>query len=163
MLIAVSAVFCLLLGSSVFAELKIGVVNVNKIFLDSPQIATAKSDFKKKFESREKALSDAQKDFQKTIEAFSKNSPTMKEDAQKAEQKKIMDQQKKLQEMQAKFQNDANAAQEEALKDFSKKMEIAVAKVAKEKGFDLVVAKASLAYVKDGLEITDDIVKQMKK
>jgi outer membrane protein len=162
-LIAVSAAFGLLLGSTAFAELKIGVINVNKIFLESPQVAAAKADFKKKFEGREKEITNAQKDFQKTIEAFSKNSPTMKADVQKVEQQKIMDQQKKLQEMQMKFQNDANNAQEDALKDFSKKMETVVSKVAKEKGLDLVVAKASLAYNKDELEITNDVLKQMKK
>lgn len=162
-LLAVSAACCLLLGSTVFAELKIGVINVNKVFLESPQVAAAKADFKKKFEGREKELNDAQKDFQKSIEAFSKNSPTMKDDARKAEQQKIIDKQKKLQDMQMKFQSDANSAQEEALKDFSKKMETAVTKVAKEKGLDLVVAKASLAYSKDELEITPDVLKIMKK
>ena len=162
-LLAVSTACCLLLGSTAFAELKMGVIDVNKIFRESPQVAAAKTDFKKKFEGREKALNDAQKDFQKAIETFSKNSPTMKDDARKAEQQKIIDQQKKLQDMQMKFQNDANSAQEEALKDFSKKMESAVTKVAKDKALDLVVAKASLAYSKDELEITTDVLKIMKK
>lgn len=162
-LLAVLTACCLLLGSTVFAELKIGVINVNKVFLESPQVAAAKASFKKKFEGREKELNNAQKDFQKAIETFSKNSPTMKADVQKTEQQKIIDQQKKLQEMQMKFQNDANAAQEEALKDFSKKMESAVATVAKNKGLDLVVAKASLAYNKEELEITNDVLKILKK
>ncbi len=163
MLLAATTACCLLLGTAAFAELKIGVINVNEIFLKSPQIATAKAKFKKDFDVKEKALNEAQKNFQKAIEDFSKNSPTMKEDAKKAEQQKIVDQQKKLQEMQAKFQNEANAAQEDALKDFSKKMETAVAKVAKDKSLDLVVAKASLAYSKAELEITSDVLKVMTK
>jgi hypothetical protein len=38
------------------------------------------------------------------VETLSKNSPTMKSDVQKEDQQKIIEQQKKLQAMQAKFQ-----------------------------------------------------------
>jgi outer membrane protein len=164
MLLAMSAVFCLLLGSSVFAaDLKIGVINVNKVFTDSPQVAAANDDFKKKFEGRQKELEEANKNFQKAVETFSKNSPTMKADEQKKEQQKIIDQQKKMQEMQTKFQADANNAQKDAMEGFVKNLEDASGKVAKEKGLDLVVMKTSLAYYKSEFEVTDDVIKQMKK
>jgi outer membrane protein len=163
MLVKSSVLACLLLSSFAFAELKIGVINVNKIFLESPQIAAADKDFKKKFDGRSKEITDLQKDFQKSVEAFNKNSTTMKDDVRKAEQQKIIDQQKKLQEMQTKFQNDTNSTREDTLKGFQKTLESAVSKVAKDKGFDLVVFKASLAYNKDNLEITDDVLKVIKK
>ncbi|MDR1057506.1 MAG: OmpH family outer membrane protein [Coxiellaceae bacterium] len=142
---------------------KIGVLDLNKVLLDSPQLAEAKTKFKKKFEAREKELDEAQKKFRGAIETFSKNSPTMKSDVQKEEQQKIIEQQKKLQEMQAKFQEEATIAQSNLMKDIVKKVEDVVDKVAGEKNLDLVIAKASLAYSKKELEITDEVSKRLKK
>lgn len=142
---------------------KIGVIDLSKVLLESPQLAKAKTDFKKRFEGREKEVSEAQKKFHSDIETFSKNSPTMKPDVQKTEQQKIIDQQKKLQDMQTKLQDDMSIAQNDIMKDLMKKVETIVDKIATEKGLDLILAKAGLAYNKKELEITDEVVKRLKK
>jgi outer membrane protein len=173
-LFVISTAVLLALGSVAFATenksatkdmsagARIGVINLEKILIDSPQLAAAKSDLKKKFGPREKALVEEQEKFKKAIEKFSKDSPTMKADAQKVEQQKIIDQQKKIQEMQGKFQDDLNKAQNEAMNKILKKIEGFVSNIAINKGFDLVVAKGSVAYNKPELEITDEVTKQMK-
>ena len=140
-------------------EVKIGVVNVNKILLESSQMTTADADFKKKFEGREKEVSEAQKALQKAFETFNKNSPTMKAEEKKAEEQKIMDQQKKLQDMQMKLQTDANETREKVFKEFYKKLEEVVSKIAASKSLDLVLVKAAVAYNKPELDITDEVLK----
>lgn len=142
---------------------KIGVVDLNKILLDSPQLNAAKTDLKKKFDPREKELNDKQKSFQKSIEDFSKNSPTMKPADKEATQKSIMDEQKKLQELQSKFQSDLSAEQNKLMGDILKKIETIVNKIAANKNFDLVITKVSTAFNKKELEITDEVVKEMKE
>ena len=141
------------------SETKIGVVNANKVFLESSQVVAARADFKKKFEGREKEVNEAQKDLQKAFEAFNKNSPTMKPEEKKAEEQKIIDQQKKLQEMQINLQNDVNEAQEKVFKEFQKKFEEVVSKIAASKGLDLVLIKVAVAYNRPGLDITDEVLK----
>ncbi|MBU0744715.1 MAG: OmpH family outer membrane protein [Gammaproteobacteria bacterium] len=162
-LFSITAMIFFAISASAFAEVSIGVIDLNKILTESPQVEKAKTDLKKKFDKQEKDLAAAQKKFQSAIEDFSKNSPTMKADAQKAEQQKIMEQQKKLQEMQTKFQKDVNAAQEKVLGDVLKKIESIVNKLATDKKLDLIVAKASLAYNKKELEVTDEVIKMLKK
>jgi len=162
-LLAASTMIFLMLGSAVFAETKIGVIDYEKVVVGSPQLVAAKADLKKKFDPREKEISEAQKKFQSDIEAFSKNGPTMKADDQKAAQQKIMDQQKKLQEMQTKFQNDATTAQNNTMRDILKKIEDIVNKIATGKNLDLVIAKNSVPYSKKELDITDEVIKQIKK
>ena len=162
-LLVVSTAVFLMFGAAAFAETNIGVIDLNKVLIGSPQLAKAKADLKKKFDVREKAITKGQQDFQKAIEDFNKNGPTMKPDAQKKEQEKIMKMQKKLQEDQAKLQEDANAAQSNAVGDILKKIEGIVNKLAENKKLDLIVAKASLAYNKKELEVTDDVVKQLKQ
>ena len=154
---------CLIFGQSIFAETKIGVMNVNKVFIESPQVSAAKADFKRRFDFREQELSQAQKHFQKEVEFFNKNNILMKIDTQRNEQQKLLEKQKKIQEMQARLQADAGKVQQEAFDNFSRKLEIAVNKVAMDKKLDLVLVNASLAYSKKELEITNDVIKQMKK
>lgn len=162
-LMGVVAAVSLVFGMSVFADTKIGVVDLNKVMVDSPQVEAAKKQLKDKFDLREKKLVEAQKDFQSEVEKFSKESPTMKDDVKKAAQQKLVDKQKKMQEDQAKFQSDLNTAQNDALKDIVKKIEAVVSKIATDKKFDLVVAKASTAYNKPEFDITSEVISQMKK
>ena len=151
------------LNASAFAETKIGIVDYNKVLLESPQRKKAESDFQNKFKKPQKALLNAQNKFQKDIETFSKNSPTMKADTKTKEEKKIIEQQKKLQEMQGKLQKDANAAQQKAFGDMVAKIKKTAGDIAAAKKIDLVVDKATLLYNKKELEITDEVIKQLKK
>ena len=162
-LVNFSAVVLFVFGATVFADMKIGVLDLNKVMMDSPQVEAAKAKLKSKFDAREKEMVASQKAFQADIEKFNKESPTMKADAQKAAQQKIIEQQKKLQDAQSKFQNDLNTAQNEELKGIVKKIEGIVNKMAADKKFDLIVAKAGTAYNKPELEITSDVIAQMKK
>jgi outer membrane protein len=162
-LLAVTAVTLFLFGTVVFADMKIAVLDLNKVMMGSPQLDAAKTKLKGKFDVREKELVAAQKSFQSDIEAFNKNGPTMKADEQKTAQQKIIDQQKKLQDMQTKFQNDLNVAQNDAMQNIVKKIEEIVKGIAADKKFDLILAKAGVAFNKPEFEITDDVIKQMKK
>lgn len=162
-LIAMSTVVLFVFGSTAFADLKIGVLDLNKVMMDSPQLAAAKAKLKSDFDKREKDILSAQQVFQKAVEDFSKNSATMKDADKKAAQDKIVAQQKKLQEDQAKFQNDLNTAQGTAMKDIVKKIEGIVNGIADKQKFDLILAKAGTAFNKPGLEITKDVIDQMKK
>jgi outer membrane protein len=163
LLLVVSAISLFVFGTVAFAEMKIAVLDLNKVMMDSPQLETAKTKLKSRFDKREKGILKAQKAFQSDIEKFNKESPTMKDDAQKAAQQKIIDQQKNLQDMQTKFQNDLNAAQGVVMKDIVTKIEGLVKKIAEDKKFDLILAKAGTAYSKPGLEITAEVIKRMKK
>jgi outer membrane protein len=163
LLVIISAMILFAFGTASFAEIKIGVVNLQKVMLESPQMAAAKDKLKSKFDSREKEVIAAQKAFQSDVDAFNKNSPTMKDNDKKAAQQKLVDQSKKLQDLQNKFQNDLNAAQTEAMQVIVKKIESVVNKIAMEKNIGLMVALAATAYHKPELDVTDDVIKQMKK
>jgi len=162
-LISMSAVALFAFGMQAFADLKIGVLDLNKVMMESPQLEVAKKALKDKFDAREKEILAAQKAFQTDVEAFTKNSPTMKESDQKAAKQKFTTQQKDLQEKQTKFQKDLTDAQNDAMKDIVKKIETIVNSIAASKKFDLIIAKAGTAYNKPELEVTDEAIKQMKK
>lgn len=162
-LIAISTMAFLTMGCLAFAETKIAVVDYEKLIVGSKDLESAKQSLKTKFEKREKDIKKAEQQFQKDVEKFSKESPTMKADEQKKEQQKIIAQQKKLQDMQAAFQKDINEAQRKTMDTIFKKIGTIISKTAISKKIDLVVTKASVAYNKDSLDITSDVLKNLKK
>jgi outer membrane protein len=162
-LIALSAAAICVFGMQAFADLKVGVLDLNKVMMDSPQLEVAKKSLKGKFDVREKEILAAQKAFQTDIEAFNKNSPTMKTDDQKATQQKIIAKQKELQEKQTKFQKDLSEEQNNVMKGVVKKIEEIVNNIAKDKKFDLIIVKGATAYNKPEFEVTEEVIKQMKK
>lgn len=160
-LIAAAALFAF--TNSAMADTKIGIIDLSKILAESSQVNDAKAQLKKQFDGRGQEIATAQKALKTDIEAYNKNSPTMKADASKAAQQKIMDEQKKLQEMEASFQNDVTAAQNKAMEKIMNDIQDVVKKVATEEKFDLVLTKMSAAYNNPSLEITDKVIKAMKK
>jgi outer membrane protein len=163
LLITVAAMLSLGLASSAFADMKIGVLDINKVLLASPQVAAAKEKLKKQFGPREQEIVDARKKLQSDIEDYNKNGSTMKADVQKDTQSKIMDEQKKLQEMEGKFQTDVNSAQTTEMQSVLKKVESIVNRIAADKKFDLILTKVSTAFNKPEFEVTDAVIKEIKK
>jgi outer membrane protein len=155
-----------LLGTnlSIFAaDVNIGVVDRNKVAMDSPQLAAARTELKAKFESREKDLMAKQTAFKADVDAYGKNSPTMNKQAKDAAQKKLMDEQKALQTEQEKFQKDLMDAQGGKTKAIEKQIEASVSDVAASKKFDLVIEKAAVVYSKANIDITSEVIAKMKK
>lgn len=151
-----------LVANAAFADLKIGVIDLNKILASSSKVSDAKAQLKKQFEPKAKEINDAQKKLKSDIDNYSKNSPTMKSDDSKALQQKIMDEQKKLQEMEGNFQNDVTTAQNKAMDDIMKHVEDVVNKVAAKEKYDFVLTKMSAAYSDPKFDITDEVIKEMK-
>ena len=161
--VGVASVALLLFGSLAFADMKIGDLDVSKVVASAPQLDTAKEKLKKQFEPREKAITAAQKQLRSDVEDFKKNSPTMKEEDSKAAQQKMLDEQKKLQDMQVSFQNDLGTAQTDAMHDILKNIETVVNKIAIDQKFDLILSKTSIAYNNASLDVTDEVIKAIKK
>lgn len=153
----------LVFATGAFADIKIGVLDLNKVLLESPQIADVKAQLKKQFDPREQEIVDLQKKMRADIGDYQKNSPTMKQDAKKAAEQKIMSQQQKLQDLQTKFQNDLTTAQNQAMQNVIKSLEAIVSKVAADQKLNLVLTKTSAAYSDPSFDVTDAVVKEIKK
>jgi outer membrane protein len=162
-LMSLSMGILFLVGTSAFADVKIGVLDISKVLMDAPQLNVAKDQLKKQFQPRDQSIVDAQKKLKADIDGYTKNSPTMKAADQKAAQQKIMDEQKSLQDLQVKFQNDVNDAQNKAMQDIMKKVEGIVAKIAADQKYDMVVYKNGVIFSNPKSDITDFVAAEMKK
>jgi outer membrane protein len=161
--------FCLVLttvligfSSLGFADMKIGVLDLNKVLMNSPQVKSMQVNLKKQFDPRGQELLNLQKALQGDLDKYNKISSTLKGDGLKQEQQKILDEQKKLQDSRNVFQRDLITAQNQAMQTILKQVETVVNRIAANQKFDLIVTKISLAYNDPKLEITDQVIAALK-
>ncbi len=166
LLIIMCSLIGLCLGSNVLAaEIRIGVLDLNKVMQASPQVTAAQAALKAQFEPRSKEITAKQDILKKEIEDFNtRNGNKAKLDmAQQKVKEGILDDQKKLQDMAASFQKDFVAQQNKTMQVVLNKIQDVVNKVAHEKQLNLVITKISTAYNDANLEITDDVMMELKK
>ena len=145
------------------ANLKVGVLDVQKVMQQIPQVTAVQKKLKKQFATQEKQITTAQKQLRADLTKFNKNRSVMKDSDKKALQKKIMSEQDALRGLQINFQQQVMAAQKKAMQSILNDVETAVNSIAKAKDLDLVLTKASIAYNDDSMDITDQVVKKLKK
>jgi outer membrane protein len=154
----------LLLGFSVARadNLKVGVLDVQKVMQKSPQVSVMQAKLKKQFAPQEKKITAAQKQLKADFDKYNKDQAVMKDADKKALQKKILAEQSKLRNLQTQFQQQLIAAQRTAMQSILKDIEGAVEDVAKDQKLDLVLTKASVAYNNPDLDVTDQVIKKLK-
>jgi len=155
-------VFSTLSFSAFASDMKVGVVNLQDVFKNSPQLASIKADLKKQFASREQKLIDQQKALDKQAKALNRNRSVMTAKQRAAKQKSLISQQTKLQKEQIKFQQTFMAARNKQLGKLFKKIKNAVSQVARKNDYDLVLTKQAVAYTSDKYNITNQVLKTLK-
>lgn len=162
-ILVLAAATLVLTANAAFADVKIGVLDLNKVLASDSQVTTMQDQLKKQFEPRNQDIINAQKSLQNDIEKYNKDSGKMKGDDVKKAQDKIINSQKKLQEMQGSFQHDLTEAQNKSMQTILKRVEKIVNKFATDQKYDLIVTKVSTVYNDSKLEVTDQIVDALKK
>jgi outer membrane protein len=154
----------LLFSTSVFAaDLKIGVLDLQKVLASAPQVEAMKAKLKSQFDPKGKELESLQNTLKADVAKYQKNEAVMKDQDRKGMQEKIMGEQKQLQEKQGSFQQSLVAAQNQAMQTILKQVQDIVSNIATKDKYDLILLKAALGYSKDNMEITNQVIDAMKK
>src|SRR3989338_9786071 len=105
----------LFMASNVMAaNMKVGILNLQQVIQESPQLQSIKNDLQKQFGSAQQDMTNAQKTLQDDMANMRKNSAVMTAADKQKLQAKIQQEQQSLQSMQAKFQQDYFAARDKA-------------------------------------------------
>lgn len=164
MLMSLVAAFAMLgmFAMPAYADTKIGVINLQELLGKLPEMKQISDDLKKQFGDRETKLEKAQDTFKKDAEDYRRNSAVMSaSDKQKAEQKLAQEQQD-LQQLQASFQKDFMAAQNQSVNTLLNKIKGVVESVATKDKFNLILINASVAYSDKGMDVTDEVLSQLQ-
>ena len=145
-------------GGIASAQVKVGVINLQRAVLESAEIKKADTEMQAKYKPRQDELANIEKDLanisQQLQTGANKLTPQAQADLQAQGQKK----QREHDRMAEDLQNDVNNERNDILGKSTQKMSEVVKKIAEEKGLDLVVDVSTTVYFKPALEITNDAI-----
>lgn len=150
------------ISAPVFAETKIGAVNINKLMEQAPQAQLATEEMKAQFSTRETELL-AERDAIKSLEEeYKKNSDVISKTEKDNMEKKIRDRLRDFKRKSDTFTEDFSIARNEALKQIQTEVYKAIVELAETEKYDLIVSE-SVLYASTNVDITDKVLEKLKK
>jgi outer membrane protein len=145
-------------GSLASAQTKIAIINLQRAVLESNEIKKASTALETKYKPRQQELEKLQADIERIQQQLQagqgKLSPQGEADLQAEGTRKQTTLQRKSEDL----QKDVDAERNEVLARSSKQMQDVVAKLAADKGYDMVVDVSNTVFFKPALEITNDAI-----
>jgi outer membrane protein len=158
LLAAAFAAFVSLFGTAASAQMKMAVVDVQRAVMQSEDGLRAQATLKKVFDSRQQELNKRQTDLQKQKEEIDKQKSVL---SQAALQKKVDDWQKEMIELQQTFveyNKELEKKQKELTDPIFERVLGAIKRIAGTDGYDLIVDRATVAFARGDLDLTDRVI-----
>ncbi len=140
------------------AQVKVGIVDLNKAILGTAEIKKAQSDLEAKFKPRQDAMAKIDRELQQIQSQLQTMAGKLTAQAEGDLQQQGARKQRDLQRMNEDLQADVERERNELLQKAGRQMLDVVKKMADAKGLDMVVDKANTLYIKDALEVTADVI-----
>jgi outer membrane protein len=151
---AVAALCCVPVAQ---AEIKIGVVNYNRLMQESPQAKVALDAIRTEFAPREKEVQQQAASLKALEEKLQKDAATMSEVQRSQAEKQLRDGSRDLQKKQSEVQDDFNARRNEEMSRLQRTLVEEVQVYAKAQAFDLVLADGVI-YATGSIDITSAVL-----
>ncbi len=163
MLLLILSTILLFSFSIVFAaDLKIGVLDVQKTLQSIPQVKKVQAQLKREFAPQQKQITMLQKQLKTDFDKFNREHDVMKDKDKKTMQKAILAKQEKLHNLQINFQQKLMEAQKKAMQSILGDIERVVDGIAADQKLNVVLTKANVAYNDANMDITDQVIKELK-
>src|SRR5580700_8380728 len=156
---ALALCICGLLGAQqASAEMKVGVVNFQKLLEEAPQTKTAMQALETEFAPRRRELLTMQNDLKARDEKLQREGAVMAEADRAKAEKNLRDEQREFSRKASEFQDDASTRRNEELGKVQRFLAGEVQSYSNTQGFDLVIAGDTLLYAKSALDITPNVL-----
>jgi len=136
------------------AQIKVGIVNVQKALLDTEEIKKAQTEMEAKYKARTDKIVQLQKELQEIQNQLQsgKLNQVGEQELNAEGQKKQRD----LQRLQQDLQEDVDRERNDVLQRAGTRMQDVVKKLADEKGLDLILDTTNTLFFKPAMELTAD-------
>ena len=149
------------LSSPALADVKIGLVNPQRVLSESAPAVAAQKKLQTYFKAREDALNNKIKDFRAKVGKFEKESPTMSESARIKRRQELGETERDIARTQrALFEERTQRAAEESRQILTKANRI-IENLAKTGGYDLILQDA--VYVNPRIDLTNEVIRQLNE
>jgi len=147
-------------SGSAFAELKIGYVDVAKLFESAPQISSAEMKINAEFSGREKEIVALQREIEAMEKVLVRDGAVMSDSERSKKERAILVKRREIKRATEEFRDDINIRKNEIIKKVQIKISKAIDEYAKQNKFDLIVGQGVI-YSSDKVDITAKILKKL--
>ncbi|MCC6933074.1 MAG: OmpH family outer membrane protein [Deltaproteobacteria bacterium] len=154
------SMFFVFTGLAAAADLKVGIVDLQKALSQTKNGAKAQKDFEAEIKSLQTNVDGKKGEYDKALADFNKQKDSLNAKARQEKEDQII-------KLEKDWKRDVNDAQEQIRRkntqiigEFGQKLRAAVQTVGKEEGYTLVVEKNITLYAVDGIDVTDKVVKK---
>jgi outer membrane protein len=153
-------VLILIAFNSFAEELKIGIVDVNKILKDAPQTLSANKKLEKEFSARTEKLKTKINALQADEKKFQKESLTMSDEQREKTEKNLQQTRIDIQRNERELREDMDLRKREEIGDLQEKINLTIDKIAADEKYDLILYNG-IAFASSKVDMTDQIIKAL--
>lgn len=154
----------LMTASFAHAEAKVGYVDMQKAIQSTSAGKKAKTELEGEFNKKKKELEKKEADLKKMGEDLEKKKSVLSEEALGKKQAEFQEEMLKYREVVGKSQLEIQKKERELTAPILDKMKKVIAKLAKDKGYTMVIENSQMVlYATPDADMTDDVVKAYEK
>jgi len=140
-------------------ELKLGVVNSDRILRDSQPARAAMQKLEAEFSKRDKELQEMGARLKTSAERFEKDGPVMSESDRVRRQRELAETDREFQRKQREFREDFNQRRNEELQGLLERTNRIIRQIAEQEKFDLIVQEA--VYFNPRIDMTERVLRAL--
>ena len=142
---------------------KTAFINSKVLLEQSPQAIAASAELQKQFGDREQSLRKLAQEIQQMEKTYKTDSAVMSAEQKKKSEDNIIQNKRRFQFEQQSLKEDLQAKQRELLQKVQVSIKTVIQDYGTKNGYDFIFTDASIAYASDAVNITDEILKELKK
>ena len=144
------------------ADIKMGVVNIQRVMEESPQYAKAKTALDAEFGPREQDMLSQQKQIRRMEERLVRDAAMMSDSERSKLERDVMSKKRDFTRAQESFRDDLTFKRNELLEGLQRDVLTKVQKYASDAKLDILFAEGVL-YANPKLDVTEDVLKILRK
>lgn len=152
-----------LVSAPAAAEIKIGVVNVPRLFDESPQSSAANQAMQQEFAGQQRELQAQQKELRDLEEKLTRDAAVMSETERRDMERRFRDLQREMTRKQQQFAEDLNLRRNEELDRIQRLIQREIQAYAVEQNYDLVLTDSGVGYASTAVDITEDMLRRLER
>lgn len=156
------SIMMLLAFSAQAASLKIGVVKVEKILAEAPQVEAVNAEMLKRFSGRKDELKQLEEEIKKLQEEYKRNELVMTQDKLDEIKTRAIGKLQQFKQKEAELNQEVSTMRSQKLAELQQQIRGIIDDIAKNEKYDLILSDG-VVYSSDKLDITDKVLDKMKK
>ncbi len=145
------------------ADLKVGVVDGTTVLEQAPQVEELRARLEKEFASRDRNLTNKQKEIRRLEEKLERDGVIMGERERTDLERKVRAKKREIRRQLDEYREDLNLRRNEGLQEIQRHVLEVIAALAKRQKFDLIMRSEAVIFAGKRVNVTDDVIKMLKK